>query len=416
MDDGRAMSRTVAIVGGGLAGLRAAEQLRAAGWDEHIVVLGAEPHLPYNRPPLTKAALRDGVDPAALAFRRRPTTEDVEWRLGVRVTAADLAGHTLTLADGSTVSFDGLVVASGVSSRRLVLDAPHEWRHAIRTAEDAAALHRALQPGARVVVIGAGFIGCEVAATAAGLGCSVTVVEPFAVPLERQVGELVGAEIQRRHEEHGVTFRLGRTVSAVEGDEETGPSGVLLSDGSRIEADVVVEAVGSVANTGWLEGQGLDLSSGVLCDENLHPLTAAGPLADVVVVGDVARFPVPMYGGAPFRVEHWTMPTDMAAHAARSLVAGLTGAAPKGPPFNPVPTFWSDQYGVRMQSFGLPALGLGDVRVLEGDLREEAVVGYHHDGVLVGVVLLGMGKQMVTYRQKLVAAASGTDLVGGSAR
>src|SRR3954451_2863142 len=251
---GGVVSRTIAIVGAGLAGLRAAEQLRAAGWDEHVVVLGAESHLPYNRPPLTQAALRDGVDPAALAFRRRPTTEDVEWRLGVTVTAADLTRHTLTPDDSSTVAFGGLVVATGVSSRRLVLDAPHEWRHAIRTAEDAAALHGALRPGARVVVIGAGFIGCEVAATAAGLGCSVTVVEPFAVPLERQVGELVGAEIQRRHEEHGVRFLLGRTVAAVEGGDRAGPSAAVLSDGSRLQADVVVEAVGSVANPGWLEG------------------------------------------------------------------------------------------------------------------------------------------------------------------
>jgi NADPH-dependent 2,4-dienoyl-CoA reductase/sulfur reductase-like enzyme len=408
------MTRTIAVVGAGLAGLRAAEQLRAAGWTEHVVVLGSEAHPPYNRPPLTKAALRDGVDPAALAFRQRPSTADVEWRLGTTVAAADLAGHTLTLADGATVGYDGLVIATGVSSRRLVLDAPHHWRHAIRTADDAADLHRALQPGARVVVIGAGFIGCEVAATAAGLGCSVTVVEPFAVPLERQVGELVGAEVRRRHEEHGVQFRLGRTVSAVEGDERTGPSGVVLSDGSRLPADVVVEAVGSVANTAWLEGNGLDLSSGVLCDGDLHPLTAGGPLPDVVAVGDIARFPVPMFGGAPYRVEHWTMPTDMAGHAARSLIAGVTGSPVEGPPFNPVPTFWSDQYGTRIQSFGLPALGLGDVRVLEGDLQGEAVVGYHSDGVLVGLVLFGMGKRMLAYRQQLVEAASAAGLVGGS--
>jgi NADPH-dependent 2,4-dienoyl-CoA reductase/sulfur reductase-like enzyme len=408
------MSRTIAVVGAGLAGLRATEQLRAAGWAERVVVLGSEVHPPYNRPPLTKAALRDGVDPTALAFRQRPSTADVEWRLGTTVTAADLARRKLLVADGSTVSYDGLVIATGVSSRRLVLDAPHEWRHAIRTAEDAAALHGALRPGARVVVIGAGFIGCEVAATAAGLGCSVTVVEPFAVPLERQVGELVGVEVRRRHEEHGVEFRLGRTVSAVEGDEGAGPSGVVLSDGSRLPADVVVEAVGSVANTGWLEGNGLDISSGVLCDEGLHPLTPDGALRDVVAVGDVARFPVPMFGGAPHRVEHWTMPTDMAGHAARSLLAGITGSPVEGPPFNPVPTFWSDQYGTRIQSFGLPALGLGDVRVLEGDLQAEAVVGYHAGGVLVGLVLFGMGKRMLAYRQQLVEAASSADLVGGA--
>lgn len=406
--------RTVVVVGAGLAGLRAVEQLRAAGWAERLVVLGSEVHPPYNRPPLTKAALRDGVDPAALAFRQRPSTADVEWRLGTTVTAADLTRRRLLVADGSTFSYDGLVIATGVSSRRLAVDVPREWRHAIRTAEDAAALRRALRPGARVVVIGAGFIGCEVAATATGLGCSVTVVEPLAVPLERQVGELVGAEVRRRHEEHGIEFLLGRTVSAVEGDEPSGPSGVVLNDGSRVPADVVVEAVGSVANTGWLEGNGLDLSSGVLCDEDLHPLTADGPLPAAVAVGDIARFPVPMFGGRPYRVEHWTMPTDMAGHAARSLIAGITGSPVEGPPFNPVPTFWSDQYDTRIQSFGLPALGLSDVRVLEGDLQGEAVVGYHAAGVLVGLVLLGMGNRMLAYRRQLVEAASSAGLAGGA--
>ena len=411
------MSRSIVVVGAGLAGLRAVEQLRGAGWSDPITVLGTELHLPYNRPPLTKAALQGGVDPAALAFRRRPTTEDVEWRLGTTVTGADLDGHTVTLADGSTLAFDGLVAASGVSSRRLDLAAPLHWRHAIRTAEDAHALHQQLRPGARVVVVGAGFIGCEVAATAVGLGCSVTVVEPFAVPLERQVGPLIGEEIRRRHEEHGVAFHLGRVVVAVEGDPAAGPSEVVLDDGSRLPADVVVEAVGSVANTGWLEGQGLDLSNGVLCDLDLHPLRSGVAVPDMVAVGDVARFPVPM-SGALHRIEHWTMPTDMAGHAAKSLLAGIEGVPLEAPPFFPVPTFWSDQYGVRIQSFGLPALGLDDVRVLEGDLRSEGVVGYHRDGVLVGLVLFGMGKQMVTYRQKLVeeTRAAGADLTGGAVR
>jgi NADPH-dependent 2,4-dienoyl-CoA reductase/sulfur reductase-like enzyme len=411
------MSRSIVVVGAGLAGLRAVEQLRGAGWSDPITVLGTENHLPYNRPPLTKAALQGGVDPAALAFRRRPTTEDVEWRLGTTVTGADLDGHTVTLADGSTLTFDGLVAASGVSSRRLDLAAPLHWRHAIRTAEDAHALHQQLRPGARVVVVGAGFIGCEVAATAVNLGCSVTVVEPFAVPLERQVGPVVGEEIRRRHEEHGVVFHLGRVVVAVEGDPAEGPSEVVLDDGSRLPADVVVEAVGSVANTAWLEGQGLDLSNGVLCDLDLHPLRSGVPVPHVVAVGDVTRFPVPM-SGALHRIEHWTMPTDMAGHAARSLLAGIEGAPLEGPPFFPVPTFWSDQYGVRIQSFGLPALGLDDVRVLEGDLRTEGVVGYHRDGVLVGLVLFGMGKQMVIYRQRLIeeTRAAGADLTGGTVR
>lgn len=409
------MSRSIVVVGAGLAGLRAVEQLRGVGWTDPITVLGTEAHLPYNRPPLTKAALKGGVDPAALAFRRRPSTDDVDWRLGTTVTAADLDGRTITLADGSTLPFDGLVAASGVSSRRLDLAAPLSWRHAIRTAEDAHALHQELRRDARVVIVGAGFIGCEVAATAVALGCDVTVVEPFAVPLERQVGPLVGEEIRRRHEEHGVRFALGRTVVAVEG--ESGPSAVLLDDGTHLPADVVVEAVGSVANTGWLEGQGLDLSNGVLCDLDLHPLRSGAPVRQAVAVGDVARFPVPM-SGALHRIEHWTMPTDMAGHAAKSLLAGIAGAPLEAPPFFPVPTFWSDQYGVRIQSFGLPALGLDDVRVLEGDLRTEGVVGYHRDGVLVGLVLFGMGKQMVTYRQRLVeeTRAAGADLTGGAVR
>jgi NADPH-dependent 2,4-dienoyl-CoA reductase/sulfur reductase-like enzyme len=393
------------------------EQLRAAGWSEPITVVGSEPHMPYNRPPLTKAALQHGVDPAALTFRRRPSTDDVEWRLGTTATGVDLDGHTVTLEDGSALAYDGLVVATGVISRRLDLPAPLQWRNAIRTVEDAHALHHKLRPGARLVVIGAGFIGCEVAATARALGCSVTVVEPFEVPLERQVGRLVGGEIRRRHEDHGVHFQLGRTVADVVGDQRTGPSAVVLDDGSVIPADVIVEAVGSLATTGWLEGHGLDLSNGVLCDVDLHPLRGGAPIRDVVVVGDVARFPLPMFGGAPHRIEHWTMPTDMAGHAARSLVAGIGDVPLDAPAFSPVPTFWSDQYGVRIQSFGLPALGLDDVGVLAGDLQAEAAVGYHRDEGLVGLVLFGMGKQMIAYRQRLIedtrAAGAG---VGGLTR
>jgi NADPH-dependent 2,4-dienoyl-CoA reductase/sulfur reductase-like enzyme len=412
------MSRTVVIAGGGLAALRAAEQLRAAGWTERVLVIGAEPHPPYNRPPLTKEALRTGVDRGALAFRQRSSTADVEWRLGTRITAADLEGRTVTLDDGSTVPFDGLVIATGVSSRRLPLEEPLGWRHAIRTIEDAERLRPALVEGAEVVVIGAGFIGCEVAATASALGCRVTVVEPLDTPLERVVGPLVGAEVQRRHEQHGVGFRLGRTVTAIEGDPDTGPTAVILDDGSRLAADVVVEAVGSEANTGWLAGQALDLTNGVLCDGDLHPLTDYGPLPHVVAVGDVARFPVPMFGPTAYRIEHWTLPTDTAPHAARSLVAALDGTT-LDDTWNPVPTFWSDQHGTRIQSFGMPSLGLGDVRVLEGDLTDEAAVGYHRDGRLVGVVLFGMAKRMLDHRQRLLAAAetaADTDLVAGGAR
>lgn len=408
------MGRTVMVVGAGLGGLRAAEKLRSAGYDEHIVVVGEEVHAPYNRPPLTKEALRTGVSHETLAYRQRSSTSDVEWRLGRRVVRADLAARTVTLDDDTLLAYDGLVIATGVVARRLDLDAPLAWRHTIRTIEDATALHTQLVDGVQVVVIGAGFIGCEVAATARALGCGVTVVEPFATPLERVAGTLVGSEVLRRHESNGVRFHLGRTVVAIEG--AGGPTAVLLDDGTRVDATVVVEAVGSVAVTDWLAGQGLDLTNGVLCDVDLHPLTSAGPLRDVVVVGDVARFPNPLFGEVAHRIEHWTMPTDTAARAASSLVAGMSGEPETDPPaFAPLPTFWSDQYGARIQSFGMPHLGLGHVRVLEGDLADQAAVGYHRDGALVGVVLFGLPRQMLHYRQAVLDAAIGAR-TGGQAR
>lgn len=399
------MSRTIVVVGAGLSGLRSSEQLRAAGWDEAIVVIGDEPHPPYNRPPLTKAVLTDGAELDQLLYRQRSSTADVEWRLGARVDRADLIGHRITLGDGTSLTYDGLVVATGVASRRLPVDAPVAWRHAVRTVEDAQALRSELAPGARVVIIGGGFIGCEVAAAARTRGAVVTVVEPLSTPLAGPLGSLVGAEVQRRHVERGVAFRLGRTVTSIEGTDR-GPTAVRLDDGSVLASDVVVEAVGTTANTGWLDGNGLDLSDGVLCDELLHPLRDGEPVRDVVALGDVARFPIPMYGGRRFRIEHWSTPGDTAGHAARRLVAGVTGVPVEGPPFSPVPSFWSDQYGTRIQSFGIPSLGLEDVRVLEGDLEGECVVGFHHDGHLVGLVLVGMPARMVHYRSLLVEHAA----------
>jgi NADPH-dependent 2,4-dienoyl-CoA reductase/sulfur reductase-like enzyme len=235
-----------------------------------------------------------------------------------------------------------------------------------------------------VVVVGAGFIGCEVAATAVGLGVAeVTVVDPLPLPMVGPLGELLGRALLKRHEERGVRFALGTGVSGFEGEDRV--TGVVLSDGTVLPADVVVESVGSVANVEWLEGNGLDLSDGVLTCEQLR----VGGRPEVVAVGDVARFPNARYDGVPRRVEHWSIPTDTAKHAAKALVADLTGTEAELAPFAPLPTFWSDQHDFRLQSFGTPVLGKDDARILDGDPDGDVLVGYHTGGRLVGVVALG---------------------------
>ncbi|MEW2486351.1 FAD-dependent oxidoreductase [Streptomyces sp. NPDC048411] len=378
----------IVVVGASMAGLRAAEQLRAAGWTGTITVIGDEPHMPYNRPPLSKEVLAGKAPFESLAFTPRASAADVEWRLGTSVTAGRLAERVVVLDDGTELAFAGLVVATGMRSRRLRCDGPcgpDSGRHTVRTLADAQGLRDELiRPGVRVVVVGAGFIGCEVAATAVGLGVTeVTVVDPEPLPMLRPLGELLARALHKRHEERGVRFALGTGVLGFEGEDRV--TGVVLSDGTVLAADVVVESVGSVANTEWLDGNGLDLSDGVLTDEQLR----VGEFPYVVAVGDVARFPNARYDGVPRRVEHWSIPGDTAKHAAKSLVAHLTGADAEAGPFAPLPTFWSDQHEFRLQSFGAPVLGIGDVRVLDGDPDGDVLVGYHTDGRLVGVVALG---------------------------
>lgn len=384
----------VVVVGASMGGLRAAEQLRAAGWSGPITVVGDEKHMPYNRPPLSKEVLASDVSHEAVAFRARAATADVEWRLGVEAVAADLTARHVTLADGTRLTYEGLVVATGIRPRRLPCPGPTEGRHVVRTLEDAQGLRGALAPGSSVVVIGAGFIGCEVAATARGLGADVAVVAPEAEPMLRPLGAELGAALRRRHEARGVVFHLGRTIGHFTGVDAV--TGVVLDNGTHLPADAVVEAVGSTPNTAWLDGNGLDLSDGVLCDALLR--VEGRP--DVVAVGDIARFPNARYDGVPRRVEHWSIPTDSAKRAARTLVAHLTGSEPDEAPFAPLPTFWSDQYAERLQSFGAPGLGGTDIRVLEGELDADCVVGYHAEGRLVGVVALGGGAAATAARYR----------------
>jgi 3-phenylpropionate/trans-cinnamate dioxygenase ferredoxin reductase subunit len=359
--------------------------------------------MPYNRPPLSKDAIGVAFDPGRLPFRVAKSAADVTWRIGESAVSADLKARTVTLADGAVLNWDGLVAATGVRSRRLSLPGPEAGRHSIRTLADLAALRKDLDLARRIVVVGGGFIGCEVAAAARTRGLEVTVIEPEPLPLRRPLGDELAAALLRRHEAHGVRFRLGAVPVAFEGRDRV--RAVTLADGTALDADLVVESVGSVANSEWLDGDGLDLTDGVACDERLRVLVGGTGRDDVVAAGDVARFPHPLLAGCSRRIEHWTVAGDSGRHAGAALARHLAGGDPAaGRAFTAVPAFWSDQYDLRIQSFGIT--GAGDARVLEGDLDGDVAVGYHRDGRLTGVVLIGLVARYTHYRTQIAATIS----------
>lgn len=391
----------VVIVGAAMGGLRTAESLRRAGYSGAIRIFGDEVHLPYNRPPLSKDVLSTGVTHEAVAFPARAETADVEWMLGSRVASVDLEAHTVTTDDGLAHPWRALVAATGLRPRRLPFpdsgDPPS--RHAIRSLDDAMALRNELVPGARVVVIGSGFLGCELAATATKLGCSVTVVTPSEQPMIRPLGELLARELRRRLELEGVRFECGEEVTGLDG-------GVRLRGGELLPADVIIEAIGSDCNIEWLEGSGLDISDGVLADNALRAVTVDGDARDdIYVVGDIARFPNPMFDDVPRRVEHWNIPTDTGRRAGAVLGGWLTGdPTAAAVPFTPMPSFWSNQFEIKLQAYGLPGLADPDgIRILEGDLAGEVAIGYHRGDRLVGVVGVGLKAALLPYRQQIAS-------------
>jgi 3-phenylpropionate/trans-cinnamate dioxygenase ferredoxin reductase component len=398
------------IVGASLAGLRMAEQLRAAGYTGPITIAGAEPLKPYNRPPLSKdVLLGSDADPGqvfqSLAFGIRPTLGDVTWKLGSPAVSADISGQHVTFADGTRITFDALGVATGLTPRRLSLEGCDAARYVVRTLDDALRLRDALQPGLNVVVAGGGFIGCEVAASAAKRGCNVTIVEPMAAPMLRAIGPTLAAAMQRFHEKNGVRFVIGISIAHLisAGTDARILNGVGLSDGMELSADILIEAIGSTSNTEWLDGNGLDLTDGVL---TTNAMSIPGH-TNVAAAGDIARFPNPRYGAVARRIEHWAIPALTAKQAAISLAAVLAGTTPDPKPFDPVPTFWSDQFGVRLQSAGSPALGDRST-VLEGDPGRigEAdgalAMGYWQGDRLIGVITIGLPVQTQMHYRKML--------------
>ncbi len=390
---------SVVIVGGGLGALRTAESLVTAGYTGEVVVVSDERYLPYNRPPLSKEALKGVIDAEALEFRRRSSVDSVTWILGDGAESVSFADQNLTLKSGRVLTFDGLAIATGIRPRRLGVEGPISGRHALRTIDDAKSLRYALDDSRSLLVVGAGFIGCEVAATARMLGLAVKVVAIDEEPMIRPLGPELGTELRRRHEAKGVQFHLGLGIDAFLGDESA--TGVRLSDGSEHYADLIVEAIGSRPNTEWLDGNGLDLSDGVLADASMRIVGATFP---AVAVGDIAKYPHELFDAIPRRIEHWNLPTETGRRAGKTLAALLSGQEPATEPINFIPTFWSDQYEYNIQSFGMP--GIADHQRLSfGDWNRELVVEYIRGDDLVGVVGIDSVPELLPYRNRLMKRA-----------
>jgi NADPH-dependent 2,4-dienoyl-CoA reductase/sulfur reductase-like enzyme len=394
----------VVVVGASAGGLSTAEALRRLGFDGDLTLIGDEPHLPYDRPPLSKQILTGALDPAQLLLRR-PADIDalhLDLRLGDRATGVDLHERTVSLGNAVPVAYDALVIATGIRPRRLPGADGVRGVHVLRTLDDALALKERLRPGRRLVVVGAGFIGAEAAAAARTVGLQVTVLEPAPVPLAPALGAAVGGVLMTAHRDHGVDVRVGVAVERVlsHGGEVTG---VLLTNGTEVAADDVVVGIGSHPNTEWLQGSGLLLEDGVVCDE----FSSAAP--GVYAVGDVARWHNPLFG-LTMRIEHRTNAAEQGLAVARNLVD--PGARR---PFAPVPYFWSDQYDMKIQAYGY-LRGHEEVRVVDGDLdARRFVAAYRRGAHIVGVAAANVAPKVLRAWRSLVAGRTPwSSAVGGA--
>lgn len=392
----------VLVVGAGLAAARAVEGLLRAGFDGTITVVGDEPEMPYNRPTLSKDALLGVVPPEKFAILiNAPGARhcEVRWRLGSTAESLNVDGRT-AVVDRETVEWDSLIVATGVRPRRLSVPSPDAGRHVLRRPADAALLRAEFDSKRRVVVVGAGFIGCEIAAAARARGCGVLAVAVDSFPMARPLGAMLGSELRRRHECRGVEFRLGTGVSAFLGEDRV--TALLLDDGTEEPAEVVVEALGSICNVELLHGAGFDIGDGVLVDSALRPLRDGKPVPSVAVAGDIARVPYPNLGCSAARVEHWSVAVDTGRRAGRQVASYLGYGDALDGAWEPMPSFWSDQHGFRIQSYGLPGSpSIDRVELLDGELIDKCVVGYFADSRLIGLVGLDATRLLPSWVRRL---------------
>ncbi|MEU9273101.1 FAD-dependent oxidoreductase [Streptomyces sp. NPDC048251] len=393
------MNRIV-IVGASAGGLATAEALRRMGYEGVLTLIGAEEHLPYDRPPLSKQILTGEWKQDRLPLRR-PADIDalgLDLRLGTAATGLDQAGQTVALADGTRVPYDAVVIATGVRPRRLPGTEDLAGVHTLRTLENALSFKARLRPGQRLVIVGAGFIGAEAAAVARGLGVEITVLEAAPLPMAQAVGEQAGEFLAQVHRDHGVLLRTGAQVAGILGAQGE-VTGVALADGTVLPADDVLVAIGSLPNTEWLDGSGLKVDNGLVCDE----FSAAAP--GVYGVGDVARWHNPLFGTA-MRIEHRTNAAEQGMAVARNL---LSPDARR--PFAPVPYFWSDQYDMKIQAYG-NLRAHDEALVMEHDpAMRRLLVAYRTGDRLVGALAVGLPPKILRAWRALIASRTAWETV-----
>ena len=381
--------KSIAVIGASLAGLSAARALRAQGFDGDLTVIGGEQRRPYDRPPLSKEFLTGDIGEDALTLEAEDDNLNAEWLLGVHATHLDASAAAVQLDNGAAIQADGIVLATGARARTWPGSEGLAGVHVLRTVDDAVALRDELRPGARLVVIGAGFIGAEVASTAAKLGLDVTVVEAALAPLAGPLGVQLGAAVARLHTEHGTRLLCGAPVAGLIGDDRV--TGIELADGRRLAADIVLVGIGAVPNVEWLRDSPVELANGVVCDAG-----GATSVPNVVAVGDCAAWHEPSVGW-PHRVEHWTGALERPAIAVATLLAG---GRHNGNPAKP-PYFWSDQYGRRIQFAGIAHTG-DEITFEVGSARDASFLAvYRRGGEPVAVLGMDQPKLFTRWRRQL---------------
>ncbi len=387
------MSGSIAIVGASLGGLRAAEFLRRDGFEGQLLLIGDETQLPYDRPPLSKEVLRGEWEADRIALRRKSYDElGLDLRLGTRAIGLDSRKRILSLDDGEELAFEQLVIATGASVRRLPEQPDLDGIFTLRTLDDALAIRDALKASPRVAVIGAGFIGAEVAASARQLGLQVDMIEALEVPLAQSLGPELGRALATAHEKRGVRVHCGRKVVGFQGRDRV--QGLLLDDGTELPCELVVVGIGVQPAVSWLAGSGLELEDGVRCDATL-----SSSVEGIVAIGDVANWYNPLFG-EHMRVEHWTNAVEQARHIVQTLCRPQ-----EAKPFASAPMFWSDQYDIKIQGAGRPR-PTDELRIMGRPEDETFVALYSREDRLVGAVSFNNPAKLIQLRRKIVNRAS----------